>query len=144
MTIQERAKQLSDAFETGKRINGDDFVHLKAGSPQWMTDVVRAVHGDKLPDDTVYAFIEKCANVIAESEYPADAIYEIEPDVYTHDLTAWLHARADHTEYVNEIIAESRFDTNVHTICDLLMMAQVSQIQEIGNVLISELEKVSE
>jgi hypothetical protein len=143
MSIQELAKMLSSALVTGKRNDGEDFVHLKDKSPQWMTEVIHAVHGNKLPDDTVYALIEKCADVIAEAESPADAIYEIEPDVYTSDLTGWLHARVDHTEYVNEAIEEG-FDKDVHTIADLLTMAQARQIQEVGNALISALSDVQE
>ena len=56
-SIQKLAEQLSAAFETKKRNDGQEFVSLKDGSPEWMTDVIRATHGDKLPDDTVYAFI---------------------------------------------------------------------------------------
>lgn len=142
MSIQELAKQLSDALVTDKRNNGAEFVRLKDNSPAWMTGVIRAVHGDKLPDDTVYQFIEKCCDAIADSEEePQDAICQIEPDIYTHDLTAWLHARVDHTEYVNQVIEEG-FDKDVHTICDLLTMAQAQQIQEIGFALISALETI--
>jgi hypothetical protein len=143
MSIQELAKMLSSALVTGKRNDGKDFVHLKDKSPQWMTYIIQAVHGDKLPDDTTYALIGKCADVIAEAESPADAIYEIEPDVYTSDLTGWLHARVDQTDYVNEAIEEG-FDKDVHTITDLLMMAQARQIQEVGNALISALESVED
>jgi hypothetical protein len=67
-TIPELAKQLSDAFVTNKRSDGAEFVHLADNSPQWMTDVIRAVHGDKLPDDTTYPFIERSANALADSD----------------------------------------------------------------------------
>src|ERR1700730_15315183 len=95
-TVQKLAAALSQAFQTKKRNDSNEFVSLKDGSPDWMTEVVRAAHGDKLPDDTVYAFIEKAADALADADEdaePSDVILEIEPDPYTAGLTAWLHAR---------------------------------------------------
>src|SRR5689334_2352080 len=97
-SVHSLAAKLSKAFQTKKRNDGNEFVSLKDGSPSWMTDVVRAAHGDKLPDDTVYAFIGKAADAIADADEdadPQDVISEIEPDSYTSDLTAWLNARPD-------------------------------------------------
>jgi hypothetical protein len=37
---------MSQAFETRKRDNGDKYVALKDGSPEWMTDVCHKAHGD--------------------------------------------------------------------------------------------------
>jgi len=89
----------------------------------------------------VYAFIEKCANAIAESgDDPSDAISELEPDCYTGELTAWLAARADHVYYLTEVLEE----IDIKDGFQLLALAQQKQIQEIGFALILELEKVSE
>lgn len=141
MSIQELAKQLSDAFETKKRDSGVEFVVLKDDSPKWMTDVIHAVHGDKLPDDTTYGFIEQCATAIADStDDPQDAIYSIEPNVYTNNLTGWLHARADHVYYLTEVLEECGEVKDGFT---LLAMAQAKHIQEVGNALLSELESLS-
>src|SRR5258708_22985337 len=104
--VKELAEKLSNALITDER-NGSEFVHLKNNSPQWMTDVSRTVHGEKLPDDTTYAFISKCADAIADATDANDAVSEIEPDVYTHNLTAWLHSRADHIYYLTEVLEES-------------------------------------
>lgn len=144
-TIPELAKQLSDALVTDKRNNGEEFVHLADNSPQWMTDVIRAVHGDKLPDDTTYSFIERSANALAESDvtfadHACEVITEIEPDSYTHDLTAWLHARADHTYWLTEVLEE----TDIKDGFQLLALAQQKHIQEVGYRLVQELEKLAE
>jgi hypothetical protein len=137
--IQELASQLSEALERKSRTNGDEFVCLKDGSPQWMTDVVRSVHGDKLPDDAVHAFISRCADALAESddEDASGAIYQIEPDAYTHNLTAWLHARADHVYYLSEVLEESTPTDGFQ----LLAMAQQRQIVEVGQALIAGLQE---
>jgi hypothetical protein len=139
-SVQELATQLRDALEHKSRTNGDEFVCLKDGSPQWMTDVVRSVHGDKLPDDTTYAFISQCADAIAESEEPNDAIYEIEPDTSTHDLTGWLHARNDHVYYLSEVLEECSPTDGF----SLLAMAQQKHIHEVGSALVSALESALE
>ena len=146
-TIQTLARELSAALVHGKRIDGTDYVFLgDAPKHQWMRDVIQAVHGDKLPDDTTYKFIERCADAIAETdqgEELMDSIYEIEADIYTHELTAWLHARADHLAYVDEVIEEIG-RACIGSASDLLMAAQVRQIQEVGSALVSELEKLVE
>lgn len=139
-TIQSLAGELSQAFEHDKRNDGQEFAKLKDGSPQWMTDVIRACHGDKLPDDTVYEFVERCADALADYDgEPSDAITEIEPDPYTNDLTGWLHARNDHVYYLSEALEE--FGGDIRDGFQLLAIAQQKQIQEIGFALISELEK---
>jgi hypothetical protein len=140
MRIQKLAEQLSAAFENNKRNDGNEFVSLKDGSPAWMTEVIRSAHGDKLPDDTVYEFIENCADAIADHEDPQEAIAEIEPSPYTADLTAWLHARVDHVYYLTECLEENRFDDGFQ----LLAAAQQKQIQEIGYALVSALEEAAE
>ena len=138
------AEQLGAAFIRDKRTSGEEFVKLKDGSPQWMTDVIREMHdnGHKLPDDTVYAMIEKCADAIAEGSDPQDAISEIEADIYTHDLTAWLNSRNDHVEYLTEVLEEWRGDIKDGS--QLLQLAQLKQIQEVGSALIQALEERAE
>jgi hypothetical protein len=135
--VKALAEKLSNALISDSR-NGSEFIHLKDNSPQWMTEVIRTVHGEKLPDDTTYAFISKCADAIADAEDANDAITSIEPDIYTHNLTAWLHSRADHVYYLTEVLEESEVKDGFQ----LLSAAQQKQIQEIGFALISALENV--
>jgi hypothetical protein len=139
-SIQKLAEKLSKALETKKRNDGNEFVSLKDGSPAWMTDVIRATHGNKLPDDTTYAFIERAADAIADSEDPQDAIAEIEPDPYTAGLTAWLNARVDHVYYLTEVLEESDIKDGFQ----LLAAAQQKQLHEVGYALISALEDAAE
>lgn len=143
-TLHKLAAKLSRAFETKKRNDGKEFVCLKDGSPEWMTQAIRSAHGDKLPDDTTYAFVEKAADALAEASVdadPSDVIAEIEADVYTSDLTEWLHARADHVFYLSEVLEECSGITDG---AQLLMAAQKKQIDEVGYALISALEAQAE
>ncbi len=143
-TVHSLAVKLSEAFQTQKRNDGHEFVSLKDGSPAWMTGVVRSVHGDKLPDDTVYALIERCADALTDANEDADpyeVIAEIESDIYTHDLTAWLHARVDHVYYLTEVLEEG---TGMTDGFQLLTAAQKKQIDEVGYALVSALENAEQ
>lgn len=144
-TVYGLAKELSQALVHDKRNDGSEFVKLADGSPEWMTDVVRAIHGDKLPGDTTYRFIERCADAIADADDSVDlqdVIAEMEPDVYTGKLTAWLAARVDHVYYMTQALED--FGGDVKDGFALLATAQKCQIEEIGFALVSELEKLAE
>ncbi len=139
-TVQQLASELADAFETRTRNDGQKFVVLKDGSTKWMTDVCHKAHGDTLPDDTIYGFCERAAYVIADAEEPEEAIDEMEPDPYTHNLTAWLHARADHVYFLTEALEEG---TGITDGFQLLMRAQQIQIHEIARTLLAALEALA-
>lgn len=137
--VKQLATEMQKVFVTSKRNDGAEYVHLKDGSPDWMTDVVHEVHGDKLPDDTVYALISRCVDAIADGgDDPQESLDEIEPDHYTNDLTGWLHARNDHVYYLTEALEESEFNDGFA----LLSYAQSIQIREIGSALLTALENV--
>lgn len=146
-TIQSLADEMSNALVTKERTNGQKFVHLADGSPAWMTEVIRAVHQDKLPDDTTYSMIEDCLVELAGLDADAsiddahEAIQQIDADVYTSNLTGWLHARTDHIFYLTQALEDFGPFTNGS---DLLMAAQKIQIDEVGGLLIQELEKVAD
>lgn len=139
-TVQELAKELGRAFVHDKRNDGKEFVKLAENSPQWMTDVIREAHGETLPDDTIYEFIERCADAIADSDDANDAILELEPDSYTHDLTAWLDARVDHVYYLTQALEELAPSDGFKA----LAIAQQLQIQEVGQALIAALERLAD
>lgn len=140
-TVKELASELQQAFVTSKRNDGAEYVHLKDGSPDWMTEVIRDVHGDKLPDDTVYSLISRCVDAIADGgDDPQESLDDIEPATYTNDLTAWLHARNDHVYYLTEALEESEFKDGFA----LLSYALSIQIREIGGALLAALENVTD
>ncbi len=140
-TLSELAGELYGELETRKRNDGKEFTCLKDGSPSWMTEVIRKTHGESFPDDTIYRFIEKAAGAIfnadADDEEAAnESIYQIESDVYTSDLTAWLAERDDHVYYLTEALQE--FGSNYDGF-QILGLAQQQQIKEVGFALVSAL-----
>ena len=106
-----------------------------------MTEVIHRAHGDEGPNDTIYGFVEKAANAIwsadaNDEDSASDAIYEIESDIYTSDLTAWLHESPSHVYYLNEALEEYG---DIRDGFQLLGLAQSKQIQEVGQALLSVL-----
>jgi hypothetical protein len=145
MKTKERIDEFYAAFESDKRDDGNTFYKLKNGSPEWMTDVIHAVHDDKLPDDTVYEMIYQALSTLTELDEESgqdemmDAIYEMEPDVYTSNLTAWLNKRADHVYYLTEALEQFEIKDGFAA----LSAAQKMQMDEIGSALINELMELA-
>lgn len=139
------AEQLNSALIHAERDNGDSFVKLRDGSPAWMTEVIHETH-NKLgytltPNDTIYEFIDKAAGAFGDADEDQDeseVIAEIEPDIYTHDLTAWLHESPSHVAYITEVLEE--FGGDFRDGFQLLAMAQKQQIDEVAYALLSVLD----
>lgn len=107
--VIELAKKVDRFFEVRKRRDDDEkseFVTLKDNAPEWLSELVHTAHGDMGPDDHRYEFISQAIDAIAEGS-PGDLDGpEIEPDIYNHDLLAWLSSRNDRASYVDEAIEE--------------------------------------
>lgn len=103
-TIQTLAKEMSQAFEGATRVNGESFRKLKEGSPEWMNEVSHAAHADMMPEDWRYVFIEEACDALADADNIDEV--ELEADIYTNDLTAWLHSRADRVYRLTEALEE--------------------------------------
>jgi hypothetical protein len=160
-TVQELASELSKAFETKTRDNGDEFVSLKDGSPQWMTDAIHKVHGDKMPDDHIYLFCEMAASAMADCEREdedslREAIEEIEPLIYTHQQMEWF---AGNYEYCDQAIEQGLWESHPNVnpygnrtnnpqtygqVTDLLAIGMALHIQEVGFALLDALTEESD
>ena len=145
-TIVTLAKELQKQMTTSERNDGTKYYHLKKNHPEWMQEVVHGVHGDKLPDDTTYKFIDDALDIVCELENDAteddiqEAIFErTEPDIYTNDLTAWLHARNDHVYYLTEVLEKMDIKDGFQA----LSAAQAKHKEEVALDLVNELEKLA-
>jgi hypothetical protein len=109
ISLQTLASQMSLAFETATRpTSGETFLKLKADAPGWMVTVCRKAHDDAqlLPEDLRYAFIEQAVDALAGHDDPDEARNSLEPDIYTSDLTAWLHSQNSRVYYLGEALTE--------------------------------------
>lgn len=140
-TIVTVAKEIYDNMEYKTRDNGDRYCVLK-DDVQWQSDIIRESHLDRLPDDDIYDRINTILGVIYELDEEAnednikEAIYSIEPDCYTSDLTKWLNSNNQNVYYLDEALELGCTDG-----FQLLAQTQSAYIQEIGNALISAIQE---
>jgi hypothetical protein len=139
-TLQILAKEMSLAFESATRpSNGETFRKLRDTAPEWMTTVCRLAHdeGRLLPDDWRYAFIEQAVDALAEHEDTDDARDSLEPDIYTNDLTAWLHSRNSRVYFLDEALAECG---SFRDGFQLLATAQMMEKEEVFQQVVAALQ----
>ena len=122
------------ATEAAQWMERDGTVHrrFKDGRPEWLQDLAYAAHdnGDIWPDDWRYEFIEEALDALADADPDADpeeVLYEIEPDIYTSDLTRWLDSSNSRVFYLTEVLEEFGGDLDGF---QLLSMAQAQEKQE--------------
>lgn len=140
-TIKQLAHEMSRSFEGRERNNGDKFRCLKDGHPEWMKDVCFKAHSDMMPDDYRYEFIEQAVDAIADADSVEDARDGLEADVYTSELTAWLHSRVGRTGYVDDAVEE--YGCDLKSIVDALMIGQLREKQEVFDLVVSALEDLA-
>lgn len=142
ITIQTLAREMSLAFESATRTSsGETFRKLRDASPEWMTTVCRLAHDDGrlLPDDWRYAFIEEAVDALADHEDTDEALASLEPDIYTRELTAWLHSLNSRVYYLGEAMTEcGPFRDGFQ----LLAAAQMIEKEEVFDQVVSALNEV--
>lgn len=145
-TISEKAEYFRSFFELkdvpeSRSASGKIWIN-KDHENQLVVDLCFSAHdnGNMLPDDFRYSKIVDILDLIAEENDDYDHIIErienIEPDIYTSDLTAWLHSRNDRVYYLTEALEEGIGITDGF---QLLAYAQKKEIQEIGNAVLEYL-----
>jgi hypothetical protein len=148
-TIASLAAEVLANMETKTRDNGADFVCLKSHdeSFQWQIDLCREAHdsGERMPDDGIYKVIEEALNRFAEQDADStedaysDLVHEIadDVDVYTSELTGWLHSHAGNVEYMTRVLEEWG---DIKDGFKLLAMAQYYFRQEIAESVLASLQ----
>jgi hypothetical protein len=135
--IKELAEIMLTFLTTGKRDNGETFVKQKDDAPDWVNDVCREAHGDLLPDDYRYAFIQDALEAIVNSDDLDDI--EIDADTYTSDLIDWLGSRNSRYSYVDDAI--ENFGKS-DTIIDDIRSGQLVEKREVLDAIINELSSL--
>lgn len=97
-------QQFYESFEKRARSNGDSFVALKDSAHEDAQELVRACHGDAMPNDTIYGLIWDIARDLAESEDWDD--YFPEPNPYYGVQRAWFTDVPSASDYCDESRAE--------------------------------------
>ena len=134
--VRDLASKMSAAFVGRTRTNADveAFRTLRDDHPQWMTDVCRAGHdhGNILPDDHRYQFIEECVDSLVAADDADEARINLEPSVHTGDLTRWLASRPNRFGWMDEASKElgpfENFEDHIRTAQRLEMEETFDQV----------------
>lgn len=141
-TIQTLAAEMSQAFETAVRpTSGEKFRTLKDDAPAWMTIVCHMAHDNAniLPDDWRYQFIVQAVDALADHEDSDEARNSLKPDIYTSELTGWLHSLCSRVHYLGKAFDEcGTFPGSVK----LLAAAQLQEKHETFQQVLHALQEV--
>lgn len=144
LSLQALAAAMSQAFERAVRpASGESFCKLKDDAPAWMTAVCRQAHedGQWLPDDWRYEFIEQAVDALADHADIEAARASLEADIYTSDLTAWLHSLNRRVYYLGEALsAYGAFTDGFHLLAAAQMIEKEEVFQQVVMALQDELE----
>lgn len=146
ITIQILAAEVASSFEEATRSNGETFRKLKDDAPAWMTTICRKAHDvEMLPDDWRYVFIEQAVDALAEHNDADEARDRLEADIYTGDLTAWLHSRNSRVDYLGEVMQEyGPFKDGFYLLAAAQLQEKHETFQQVRDALQAELDSREE
>jgi hypothetical protein len=107
--IRKLAEKARGHFELATRPNGDEYWRRKDDAPDWIEGLSRdAGHaaGVHFPDDYRYLFLVTALDTIGEASDAEDAEECLPEEVYTSNLTRWLHSSNNRTLYVDDALEE--------------------------------------
>ena len=135
------ADTLAASFETRERQSGGTFHALKDNAPEWVRDAVKEAHQDRFPCDWIYQQCDTIAGEIRQEIFHGDNdphdigdYIEIEADIYTASLTAWLADHLDNLNYCNEWAQE--FSTGKVELVAMISGGQWLAKREIADAII--------
>lgn len=137
--VKELAKLMQGYLTTGKRDNGKTFVMLKDSAKDWMRNVCHKAHGDTLPDDYTYLFIQDALEAIVEADNLDEADTYLAADTYTNKLLTWLSSMGSRCSYVDQAIENYG---KANTIMEDIRNGQFEEMREVLNIVIIELSKL--
>ena len=121
ITIHSLAAEMASWFESRTRDNGDKFLSLRNGHPEWMQQICFDAHksptiGTIMPDDIRYEMINECLDVIADctdADELEDRKYDLNASDNNNDLLQWLashNCRANFCDAYRHEMGESCTD----------------------------------
>lgn len=143
MTINKLIKKYADQVVQSKRDDGSYYTHLIEDHDEELQEAIYKTHGDLFPHDWIYetfgAILDHLTGYTIEcledmEEYRHEIVDGL-VDIYTHDLTAWLHSSITFVYYLDEAVKEYGQADNI------LMMAQYMAIDEIFNEVLNLIEE---
>lgn len=115
MTLIETLDQFAAQFQRKTRDNGEEFICLRDGAPNWIVNAMFAAHdhGDMMPNDWSYRIAadvvcQLCSDVGNGSDIADAADYAVDAAVpcYNAERTDWLASHLHRGFYVDEAVSE--------------------------------------
>ena len=142
MNFLDKVKLFESAFTTFER-NEETNYKLKDTAPEFMTDIVREVHGRLMPDDFTYNTIYGVVSCLedykvdsTDSDHSSEIIDSL-IDVYTHNLKQWFNK---FSEYCDDAQAEGLVSED-SSMSDRMMAGQYQHISEIYYSVVKEIDE---
>jgi hypothetical protein len=152
MNTKQKAQYYADFLKSIDVNDGSTRIVLKTdindteNAPQELQDAIRAAHGDKMPNDFIYATFADLLQRV--TDYDVDTVDDLQEyvheivdgyvDIYTHDLLQWLASDVDNLEYLAQA-AQDGWTVDDGT-WQLLARAQYYAIEEVMQHVLSLLE----
>jgi hypothetical protein len=148
------AEEFAAAFQRKQRDNGESFICLKDGSPEWMSDAIRAAHGDKLPNDWSYRIARECVDAMAEiladdcsaditdSDVAWERIDGLVP-VYNAERLQWLASHLDRVDYCDSAAAEGLL-SDESTMMDRIGVGMFEEYRDVWSILSAAIVEAAE
>jgi len=151
--IVEVAKRFLDCLEVRTRESGEQFVCFKSEVIEKDTDEYRKLSSliwklkENLSEDFVYWEVYNCLNEIIDlkpetEEGLEDILENIEPDVYTSDLTEWLNQHNGHVYYLTEALETYEIKDGFQLLAVAQELAKREVWTEVIELIRSEVEKM--
>lgn len=105
-------------------------------APEWFGELCREAHGDMMPDDWRYEFIEDALTQIENGDEEPRSVDSAYP--YTADRLNWLASRNDRMGYCDEGI--SNYGDGIKTMDSALAIGMATEMDEVFNLVKSQLE----
>lgn len=144
MDFKEVIGQMYDNIVLKERANKTKFWITKE-TIEWQQNIIREAHMGRFPGDYEYETIWNILatfsdNDIGNVEVAREQLYEIEPYIYTHDLTAWLHNSSGNVYYLTEALEEYQTTDGF----EALRLAHHKFIMDVGDHLLNAIEEYLE
>ena len=106
---------------------------LRDGTPEWVSNLVQAAHGDMFPDNWRYTLIHRVLEAMADGG-------DYEADVYRGDLIDWLDSHAIRMGYCDEVLEELVLQSTF----ELLQAGQLREMEEIHDIILGVMGKMED
>ena len=138
-TLRRLAREAADRLRRIK-VGEAERVVIRDGAPSWVQPLCHHAHGDMMPDDWRFEFIQDALNALADGAdddgIDLDALYP-----YTADRLAWLASRLDRAGYCDQAAEES--GSAPPSVLDAVAWGMAAELREVYDLVRARLEELA-